>query len=482
MKRYFLFLAATSLVIGCVFLPRRAFPHEEVTTTVQFDREIVRILDDHCVMCHVDNGPAFPMVTYEQTYAVRRIMRMDVLNRRMAPWAAVPGNGDFINTNGLTLREIAFIVAWAEGWGPRNNGEVYAGVGDATTKPKVIQAQIDFGRWELGKPDLLLPLSANTIEPQQKDEIKRTVIDPKLTSDRWLRGLEYKPGDRRVVHAVFFTVQETGQWIGSWTPWYGFVSLPKEIAYRLPSGSHIVAEIHYYGAKDQVVEQGSLGLYFADQPSSRVVSDLVLDAKDKAPAAAGSQDFSFATKLAADTNLLALRPDVRPGVQSVEVSAKTPDGVTQVLLFAKDFPMEWPTPYIFRRPVALPKGTELSVSEHYDAGASIPAAGIPVTLSGFQGAALPPVQVKTQEAATTETPTQHFKLAGTVKSVDAEGGSLTVQHGEIPGFMGAMTMSYRAGRQEDLKKVSAGDQIQSDVVVDDTGTHLENIKVTGHTN
>jgi len=46
--------------------------------------------------------------------------------------------------------------------------------------------------------------------------------------------------------------------------------------------------------------------------------------------------------------------------------------------------------------------------------------------------------------------------------------------------MGAMTMSYDAGKHEDLRKVAAGDAIESDVVVNDAGTHLENIKITGH--
>jgi len=37
---------------------RAASTHETVNTTVLFDREIVRILNRHCVMCHADGGPA----------------------------------------------------------------------------------------------------------------------------------------------------------------------------------------------------------------------------------------------------------------------------------------------------------------------------------------------------------------------------------------------------------------------------------------
>jgi hypothetical protein len=242
-----------------------------------------------------------------------------------------------------------------------------------------VRAHADFGRWELGEPSLTRQLAPNTIEPRQADEIKRSVIDLGLTSDRRLSGLEYMPGDRRVVRAAFFTIQETGQWIGSWTPWYGFVRLPKGAAYRLPAGSHVVAEIHYRGAKERVVEQGKLGLFFTDLPAPNWVSDLVLEAK--APAGATSEKFRGSAHLTADTYALALWPQLEPGVKSIEVSARKPDGGTEVMLFAKDFAMDWPTPYIFKDPVVLPKGTELSVTEYYGRPRT---EGIRLTISAYR--------------------------------------------------------------------------------------------------
>ena len=388
MKRRFASAALTAcLVLACWPLP--VFPHAPTTTTVQFDREIVHVLDNHCVMCHVEKGLAFPLVTYEQTYAARWQIRQDALDRHMAPWAAVPGYGDFANDNGLTQRETDFLVSWAESYGPRNNGEVSTGIATPTAS-KPIQARTDFEGWAFGKPDLLLPIPANTLEPRQAEQIKRTIVDPKLKSDRWLRGLEYKPGDRRVVHAVSFAIQESGQWIGSWTPWHGVVRFPEGLAVRLPAGSHIVTEIHYYGSKEPVVDQGSLGLYYASQPSLRVVSNLVLEPTSGSGASGSLRKAT--TKLAGDMNILALQPAIRPGVQSVEVSARLPDGATQILLFAKDIPLDWPTPYVYRTPVSLPKDTVLSVIEHCAGEASAAVAGAPVTFSVYQGSHLPGLQ------------------------------------------------------------------------------------------
>src|SRR4051794_8204421 len=79
---------ATALVALLAFFAVIAFSHETLTTTVLFDREIVRILDKHCVMCHVDGGPSFPLETYEQAWLQGRKIRIDAIARHMPPWAA----------------------------------------------------------------------------------------------------------------------------------------------------------------------------------------------------------------------------------------------------------------------------------------------------------------------------------------------------------------------------------------------------------
>src|SRR5262249_38940825 len=137
-------------------------------------------------------------------------------------------------SNALTQREIDFLASWAESFGPRNNGEVYTGVADAHSAAKVIQAHAP-DRWVLGAPDAQVTVSSGS-------------VDLKLRSDRWLKALEYKPADRRAVHAVSFSIQETGQWIGTWTPWQGFGALPRGLAYRLPAGAHLRADTLYYGS------------------------------------------------------------------------------------------------------------------------------------------------------------------------------------------------------------------------------------------
>jgi hypothetical protein len=339
------------LSCGVTAIAISAVAHETLTTTVLFDREIVRILDKHCVMCHFENGPSFPLETYEQTWVRARKIRSEAIARHMPPWSAFPGYGHFANDNGLTLRETQFIVSWVEGSGPRNAGTVFTNTADPAAAPrKEVSAHAEVGRWQLGEPQLKLPVSA--------------LVDTALKSERYVRAIEYMPADRRSIAAAFFTVRETGQWIGAWTPWYGYFNLPKGSAWRLPAGAHIVADIRYHGATPHP-DRGTLGLFFVDQPTAKLVSDIVLEAKGGVPAGSAAQKFRAATRLTTDTAALALRVESQPGVKSIEVSARKPDGTTEVMLFDKNIRADWPTPYIFKSPVPLPRGSELSVVAWY---------------------------------------------------------------------------------------------------------------------
>lgn len=320
--------------------------HETLTTTVLFDREIVRILDKHCVMCHAEGGPSFPLETFDQTWLKKREIHAQTIARHMPPWPAVPGYGQFANDNSLTLRESQFVISWVEGLGPRNSGTVFLNVtGADAARPAEVRARPDFTHWKLGEPSEIKKVPASF------------VIDLGLKTARRLRGWEFVPADRKNLRAASFKVQETGQWLGSWTPWYGHMNLPGTRAFVLPAGAHIVAELQYKGAKP--ADPGSLGLYWADASSAAMGSDLTLTSTAVGPRVRA------VTKLTRQTSLVALRPEVNAGAKSIEVSARKPDGGTEVLLLAREPSLEWPTPFVFQAPVTLPAGTELSVVVYY---------------------------------------------------------------------------------------------------------------------
>lgn len=64
-----------------------------------------------------------------------------------------------------------------------------------------------------------------------------------------------------------------------------------------------------------------------------------------------------------------------------------------------------------------------------------------------------------------------YELKGKVVSVDLEKGHVTVEHGEVKGFMGAMTMPFPVRDAEALKVMEPGDQLQATLVVSEDGAH-----------
>jgi protein SCO1 len=78
---------------------------------------------------------------------------------------------------------------------------------------------------------------------------------------------------------------------------------------------------------------------------------------------------------------------------------------------------------------------------------------------------------------TNQSQVRRYHLKGTVVQIDKAQQHLVVNHEEIPGFMGAMTMPYPVVDAQTLEKLSPGDQITADVVVTPNDIHLENVVV-----
>ena len=75
---------------------------------------------------------------------------------------------------------------------------------------------------------------------------------------------------------------------------------------------------------------------------------------------------------------------------------------------------------------------------------------------------------------------KRYRLTGRVVSTDKRASSVMIDGDDIPGFMAAMTMPYTVKDAAVLDKLSPGDQITADIVVQGDDSWLENIVITGH--
>ena len=92
--------------------------HDIITTKITFSKEISRIVYKRCATCHHEGGAAFSLTTYDEARPRAKAIKEEVLERRMPPWEAVKGFGEFREDRGLTQEELETISAWVEGGAP----------------------------------------------------------------------------------------------------------------------------------------------------------------------------------------------------------------------------------------------------------------------------------------------------------------------------------------------------------------------------
>jgi hypothetical protein len=111
-----------------------AWAHPPITSQITWNREIVRIFRASCMSCHQTGSEAFSLIEYDEARAWARSIREEVLERRMPPWPAALGVGEFANDPSLPPRVVALIVAWVDGGTPRGDAaDLPTEVGPATS-------------------------------------------------------------------------------------------------------------------------------------------------------------------------------------------------------------------------------------------------------------------------------------------------------------------------------------------------------------
>jgi hypothetical protein len=111
-KRWLLVLSLAGSVSPALFA------HDVITTRITWNREIIRLIHDRCASCHHPDGPAFSLMTYSEGRPWAVAIKEEILARRMPPWGAVKGFGDFRNDQALTPEQLELVVSWVDGGVP----------------------------------------------------------------------------------------------------------------------------------------------------------------------------------------------------------------------------------------------------------------------------------------------------------------------------------------------------------------------------
>src|SRR5262245_24472949 len=75
---------------------------------------------------------------------------------------------------------------------------------------------------------------------------------------------------------------------------------------------------------------------------------------------------------------------------------------------------------------------------------------------------------------------RQYELRGQVLAVDRSRQELTVKHGDVGGFMPAMTMPFKVEDPRVLDELSPGDLVKATLVVKNSNGYLSSVERTGH--
>src|SRR5208283_3588170 len=82
---------------------------------VTFNRDVAPILWKHCASCHRPGqiGP-FPLLKYQDAAKRADFIKEITKDRRMPPWKAEPGYGEFRDARRLSDKDLDTLARWAD--------------------------------------------------------------------------------------------------------------------------------------------------------------------------------------------------------------------------------------------------------------------------------------------------------------------------------------------------------------------------------
>ncbi|MGB7281907.1 MAG: tetratricopeptide repeat protein [Candidatus Acidiferrum sp.] len=384
---------------------------EEVQQRVTFNHDIAPIIFRNCSQCHHpgESGP-FSLLTYEDVKSHGRQIAYITSKRIMPPWLPDPGEPKFAGELRLSDEQIATIQKWVD------QGEIQGNPADLPPQPKFAAG------WELGEPDVVVRAEKPYLLPAGgTDQYWNFVFRTPVHRTRWLKAIEIRPGDKRLVHHANVLVDRyqsgrrmekvSGAGFGGmeliieseafdpdshflfWKPGSPPYVEPDGMALRLDKTTDLILNTHLQPSGKPELIQPTLGLYFTDKPATMHPILLQLDGDRELDIPPGDKNFLVSDDfvLPVEASLLAIYPHAHYLGKDLLGFATFPDGTKKTLIHIRNWDLNWQAVYHYAQPMDLPAGTKISMRFTYDNSAD-----------NFRNPNQPPTRVKAGNRAVDE--------------------------------------------------------------------------------
>lgn len=349
--------------------------------TPTFNKDIAPILYQNCATCHRPGEVApFSLLSYAD--AAKRAGQLATVTEKrvMPPWKAEPGYGSFANERRLSEQQIALIREWANAGAPE---------GAARDKPPLPTFP---NGWEAGQPDKVLTMSHKfEVAADGPDQYRCFVLPLDTAEDVYMSSMEFRPGNRRVVHHALVYADATGTarklaadspdgsytcfggpkfppvgLLGGWAPGASPPPDSPALSQLIRKGTDIVVQIHYHPSGKPDEDQSSLGLKFSGPPTKGRTGIVLSNRRIQIPAGDPHYVVKTGVTVPRDVDVFGITPHAHYLAKDMQVNAVLPDGTIQHLIRIKDWDFNWQGQYRYKEPVHLPQGTHIELEYVYD--------------------------------------------------------------------------------------------------------------------
>jgi peroxiredoxin len=344
----------------------------DLEAAVTYTKDIVPILQNHCVRCHHEGGIApWNMSDYNTISGWSQMMKQVLLTKRMPPWKADPQIGNFIDNFSLPDSSAYKLFQWIEKGSPYGEG-----------KDVLKEMEIPSQEWKLGTPDTIITLQKEEIPPTGVLPYRYQTIDLKLGQDRWINGIEIQPSNPKIMHHILVSHDgRNGQspivnrppykWIDNFIALGGLgdqaTPFPSQSGVFISKESTLTVQIHYTTTGKSESDETQIGLYYSDDiPKKEFYSLATANINFVIPAMGKDVKIVATDTITKDIMLHTLVPHMHYRGKSIRFIVEFPDGTEQTIVSVPDYNFNWQRLYRLKSPLAIPQGSVIKVEGIYD--------------------------------------------------------------------------------------------------------------------
>jgi hypothetical protein len=290
------------------------------------------------------------------------MMREVVMTRRMPPGQIDGHVGKPLkDVAGLSVDEQQKLIQWIDQGAPK----------DGAADP-LAALTFSNAKYSLGEPDIVLSVPPQTIPATGVIDYRYVPVELNLDRDVWIRGIEFVPGDRQVLHHVITYLsspadksdveeaEEQGQNLGGFAPGRQPDTFEDNSGRLIPAGSNLLLQMHYTTSGRETVDATEVGLFLHDEPPAYVMSGGVAGQRRFIiPPGAKEHKLRGEQLIEKDAYLYEMMPHMHFRGKYMSYTAEYPDGTSELLLSVPKYDFNWQFKYQLQEPLFMPSGTKL---------------------------------------------------------------------------------------------------------------------------